>query len=312
MIKSAYQSRAGLQSPLAGRDGVAPSRVWLPEGPWQYLGQFMEQRFESLGVALIRARLQRGDIVDGQGRAVHYYTPYRAQQWLWYYREVAHEIPVPFDLQIIHVDEHLIVIDKPHFLPSIPSGSYLVHTAVTRLRKHFDNYDISPLHRLDRETAGVMLFCRRPEYRGVYQTLFQSQEVFKEYEAIAPVPAGVRLPRQLQTRMVPVPGEFRMQCVSGAPNSDTYIELLKQNAGLGHYRLQPRTGRKHQLRVHMQALGAPIVNDRLYGDGVCLPTSPDFSQPLQLLARRIAFIDPLTHVYREFASQRNLEQALCQ
>lgn len=308
MIKFGEKPRVPLRSPLAGRAGVAPSRVWLPEGPWFYVGQFLQERFEHLDAEILRLRLQRGDIVDATGKPVHYYTPYRAQQWLWYYREVDNEVPIPFELQILHVDDCLVAIDKPHFLPTIPSGAYLLHTAVTRLRKHFNDYDISPLHRLDRETAGVMLFCRQPRLRGHYQALFQSQDVFKEYEAIAPVPAGVQFPLHVQKKMVAVPGAFRMQCVTGTPNSETYIELLQQKGPLGFFRLQPRTGRKHQLRVHMNSLGAPILNDSLYSPGVAGPAdSQDFSRPLQLLARHIAFIDPLTREYREFSSQRQLD-----
>lgn len=310
MIKSKSGATVTAQAPLAGRDGVAPSRVWLPEGSWLYVGQFLEQRFERIGAQWIRLRLERGDIVDTTGQPVHYYTPYRAQQWLWYYREVAHEVPVPFDAPILYADDLLIAIDKPHFLPSIPSGSYLYHTAVTRLRKHFNNYDITPLHRLDRETAGIMLFCVQPRFRGQYQALFQSQEVIKEYEAVAPIPLERAFPIWVQQKMAPIPGEFRMRCVPGTPNSETYIELLRQARGLGHYRLQPRTGKKHQLRVHMQSLGVPIINDSLYSANSIERDARDFSHPLQLLARSISFIDPVTREFRSFSSQRRLTWAL--
>ena len=307
---------------MLGRDGVAPSRVWLPQGQWRYVGEFLLQRFPHLDSAQMLRRIERGDIVDARGRPVHYYTPYRPQQWLWYYRVAENEVPVPFSLPILYADDYLVVVDKPHFLPSIPSGQYLEHTAVARVRKHFNNYDITPLHRLDRETAGVMLFCVQPRYRGVYQALFQSQDIQKEYEAIAPVPADRSFPVQVQRRIQGVPGQFLMQCVEGSPNSDTYIELLSQwqtNIQLGHFRLQPLTGRKHQLRVHMRSLGAPIINDRWYAfnEQNTAPTSSaaqdeqlggtDFKDPLQLLARSIAFIDPISCDYREFRSERTLQ-----
>lgn len=310
---------------MLGRNGVAPSRVWLPQGQWRYVGEFLLQRFPHLDSAQMLRRIQQGDIVDAQGQPVHYYTPYRPQQWLWYYRVAENEVPVPFPLPILYADDYLIAVDKPHFLPSIPSGQYLEHTAVARVRKHFNNYEITPLHRLDRETAGVMLFCVQPCYRGAYQALFQSQDIQKEYEAIAPIPADRSFPVQVQRRIQGVPGQFLMQCVEGPPNSDTYIELLSQwhdgTSQVGHFRLQPLTGRKHQLRVHMRSLGAPIVNDRWYAlneanaasveaDSAAQNDSTqttDFKDPLQLLARSIAFIDPISRDYREFRSERTLQ-----
>ncbi|HLS16888.1 MAG TPA: pseudouridine synthase [Paenalcaligenes sp.] len=325
MSRQLVQAKGVTQPPLAGRNGVAPSRVWLPEGPWLYVGEFLLQRFPHLDRAQMLRRIGDGEIVDGQGQAVHYYTPYRPQQWLWYYRRAENEVAVPFAMPILYADDYLVAVDKPHFLPSIPSGQYLEHTAVARVRKHFNNYDITPLHRLDRETAGVMLFCVQPRYRGVYQALFQSQDIQKEYEAVARVPAEVQFPLQVQRRLEGVPGQFLMQCVEGAPNSDTYIELLRQwsvgaeKSQLGHFRLQPLTGRKHQLRVHMQSLGAPIINDPWYADGSLsgAGTEPskeahqraEFEHPLQLLARSIAFIDPLNREYREFRSERTLQWA---
>lgn len=338
MSRQLEQFQQHVQGPLPGRNGVAASRVWLPEGPWHYVGEFLLERFPHLDEAQMRQRLHAGDIVTAQGQAVHYYTPYRAQQWLWYYRVVENEVPIPFELSILYVDDYLIAVDKPHFLPSIPSGPYLEHTAVARVRKHFNNYAITPLHRLDRETAGVMLFCVQPRYRGVYQELFQSQAIQKEYEAVAPVPEKQIFPLHIQRRITERPGQFLMQCTEGIPNSDTYIELVthwqvsKQGAHamqqqLGYYRLHPVTGRKHQLRVHMQSIGAPIINDEWYGglneeslrtagfsksaqgaDEVEAAQQQDvFAAPLQLLARSISFIDPVTRAYREFRSKRALK-----
>jgi len=346
-----------LVAPLPGRDGVAPSRVWLPDGPWHYMGEFLLQRFAHVDAQALEQRLTAGDIVTDQGQPVHFYTPYRGQQWLWYYRQVKDEVPVPFELKILYADDYLIAVDKPHFLPTIPSGAYLKHTVVARLRRHFDNYDLSPLHRLDRETAGVLLFCVQPRYRGAYQALFQSQDMQKEYEAIAPLPPSVDFPLQLQTRIESVPGKMLMHNVQGTPNSDTYIHLLHRfrrmepdadntgsNGGsdgsdgwagsagssdgideahdgtdgahdgingahdgwYGHFLLQPLTGRKHQLRVHMQALGAPIVNDSLYPSGQPMRAADDFRAPLQLLSRSLSFIDPVTREFRVFRSQRRL------
>jgi|SRR5690625_3435377 len=320
--KKLKRQPTAIQPPLSGRQGVSPSRVWLPQGNWCYLGEFLLQRFPRLNKKHLLARLQKGDIVNSNGQPVHYYTPYQAGQWLWYYRKVAGEVAVPFEIKVLYADNYLIAIDKPHFLPSIPSGRYLMHTAITRVRQYFNNCDITPLHRLDKDTAGVMLFCVQPGFRGVYQSLFQNQAVQKTYEAVAPIPSQVNFPLHLTNRIEAVQGEFFMQCTQGAPNSDTFIQLLNvlpaalptkmqqtqlKKRPLGHYLLQPLTGRKHQLRVHMLSINAPIVHDRLYPVGQPERAATDFSQPLQLLARSISFIDPITREYKEFKSERVLD-----
>lgn len=310
-MKETAGQQGGLQAPLAVKNGIAPSRVWLPEGDWHYVGEFLLQRFEHVAPEALQKRLAQGDIVDAQGKPVHFHTPYRPQQWLWYYRYVENEVPVPFAMPILYADDTLIAVDKPHFLASIPGGQYLQHTALTRVRQLFDDATITPLHRLDRETAGVLLFCRQPALRGAYQSLFQSQLVDKVYEAIAPVSRVVQFPLQYRSRIVAPKGQFLMKEVAGEPNSDTFISLLRtwqdpDHGVLGWYKLQPSTGRKHQLRVHLHALGTPIIHDSYYPPGQPPLAADDFSHPLQLLARSIAFIDPISHEYRIFTSQQQL------
>ena len=300
-----------MQSPLAARQGIAPSRVWLPAGPWLIMGEFLVQRFNHVAEADLRLRLERGDIVQSNGQAVRFHTPYKANQWLWYYRQVDHEVVVPFELSILYEDEQLVAVDKPHFMATTPGGQHLLYTALVQLRKRLNNMAITPLHRLDRDTAGVLLFCKQPALRGAYQQLFYKQEVEKDYEAIAPALDAARFPLHYKSRLEAPEGQLLMQEVDGEPNSDTYISVLAQwqHTTLGKlawYRLQPLTGRKHQLRMHLLALGAPIVNDRYYPQGQPLADPSDFTAPLQLLARSIAFIDPVTHEYKQFSSQRRL------
>ncbi|UHL62920.1 RluA family pseudouridine synthase [Paralcaligenes sp. KSB-10] len=294
------------RAPLPVRDGVAPSRVYLPAGPWPTLLEFLLERFPYVEPAVLRRRLDCGEIVDAAGQAQIGASPYRPQRWLWYYREVADEIPVPFDLPILHRDEHLVVVDKPHFLASTPAGRYLRETALFRLRNALDLPLLSPIHRLDRDTAGVMLFSVNPDSRGPYQVMFQSREILKEYEAIAPFRPDLSLPCVHRSRIQPQSSYFTMEEVAGEPNSETRIELLDQSAGLGRYRLLPRTGRKHQLRVHMSALGIPICGDGFYPTLHAHRSEDDFERPLQLLARSIEFIDPLSGRPRRFESQRQL------
>lgn len=292
--------------PLPVHEGVAPSRVFLPPGPWSTVLQYLEQRYHHLPQGLLARRLARGDIVDAHGRPQAVDEPYRPNQWLWYYREVSNEPVVPFPLVVLFQDEFLVVVDKPHFLATTPAGRYVKETVLTRLRRDLCLPHISPIHRLDRETAGVMVFCVNPAYRGAYQTLFQRREVTRVYEAVASVSDGLTVPRVHRSRMV-AGHEFLMQEVSGPPNSETAIERVRViGAGLALYRLLPVTGRKHQLRVHMAGLGAPIVHDELYPVLQAQRSADDFSQPLQLLARSIAFVDPVTGMVRAFSSRRRL------
>lgn len=295
-------------APLPVRNGVDPSRVHLPPGPWLNLLDFLLQRFPHMSPDILRARLARGDIVDEAGVAQTLDSPYQPLRWLWYYREVPAETRVPFDLPVLFRDSRLVVVDKPHFLASIPGGRYLQETALIRLRDELDLPLLSPIHRLDRDTAGVLLFCADAASRGAYQALFQTRDVQKEYEAVAGLREGLTLPLVHCSRLEARANHFTMQEVAGQANSETHIELIGQAAsGLGHYRLRPHTGRKHQLRVHMSALGVPICNDGFYPELQAYAEADDFSRPLQLLARGIEFIDPFTGQLRRFESQRRLE-----
>lgn len=318
---------------LPERGGIPPSRVYLPEGPWETLLEFLRQRFPRIPARILEQRLENGDIVDERGVAQQAGTPYRAGQWLWYYREVPDETPVPFELIVLHRDDRLVVVDKPHFMASTPGGRYLRHTALVRARAQLGLPSLSPMHRLDRDTAGVLMFCADPSLRGRYQALFQSRSVLKEYEAVARVPPGLDLPLVHRSRLEEVPARFVMREVPGAPNSETRIELLRwlnPAERLAHLRLLPLTGRKHQLRAHLSALGMPILNDPWYstpasGEVICSPfellsvsadapagppceTPQDaFEYPLQLLARAVEFRDPLDGSPRRYESRRVLK-----
>ncbi|MDO5666851.1 MAG: pseudouridine synthase [Alcaligenaceae bacterium] len=296
-----------MKVPLPMRGGVNPSRLYLPrDGQWPDLLSFLLERFPFMPADIIKARLAAGEMVNSEGQSYSLQSDFVPDTWLWYYRDVPDEVEVPFELEILYQDRHLLVVDKPHFLASIPSGRYLHETALSRLRKQFDLADISPLHRLDRETAGVLLFSLRPEDRGAYQSLFQSREVEKFYEAIAPTVKGLTLPLVYQSHLVKSPQYFTMMEVDRAANSETRIELLKRGEQLSHYRLAPLSGRKHQLRVHMSALGMPICHDNFYPELQAMRAADDFSDPLQLLARAIEFKDPITGELRCFESARDL------
>lgn len=297
-----------MKAPLAMRGGVNPSRLYLPrEGQWPDLLSFLLERFPYMPAEIIEARLAAGEIVNAAGEPYHRHSAFVPDSWLWYYREVPDEVEVPFELDILYQDRHLLVVDKPHFLASIPSGRYLHETALSRLRKQLNRPEISPIHRLDRETAGVLVFSLRAEDRGAYQSLFQGRHVEKYYEAIAPTVATVNFPVVHQSHITKSPQYFTMIEVDKAPNSETVIELLQRGERFSHYGLKPLSGKKHQLRVHMNALGMPICHDNFYPVLAPERAADDFSNPLQLLARAIGFRDPITGAAHFFESQRNLD-----
>jgi tRNA pseudouridine32 synthase/23S rRNA pseudouridine746 synthase len=299
------QAKANAAVPLPIRDGVAPSYMWLnEEAPGNAL-DYLLARFADVTEATWRSRMARGEVVDGAGQRIEPGSPLQRGMRLWYYREIDDEPRIPFDEIILYQDEHLIVVDKPHFLPTTPGGRFLHESLLVRLKHKLGEGQLIPIHRLDRETAGIVLFSRREETRGAYQSLFQQRSVQKVYEALAaPLPQR-QFPFIHRSCLAEGTPFFRMQEVAGEPNSETLVDVIEVKDGLALYRLQPHTGRKHQLRVHMAALGAPILNDAFYPDA--LPEqADDYTRPLKLLARAIAFDDPLSGQARRFESARTL------
>jgi tRNA pseudouridine32 synthase / 23S rRNA pseudouridine746 synthase len=216
------------------------------------------------------------------------------------------EVPVPFDVPVLYQDENIVVVDKPHFLATMPRGRHVAQTALVRLRRQLGLPELSPAHRLDRLTAGVLLFTTRRQLRGAYQTMFARGAVHKTYLARAAVNPDVALPRVTQSRIIKRRGYLQAVEEPGEPNAETLVESISSD---GLYRLTPRTGRTHQLRVHMASLGMPIYGDPLYPKVIDVPVD-DFSAPLQLLAQRIEFEDPVSWAHRDFKSRRQLSAAL--
>jgi tRNA pseudouridine32 synthase/23S rRNA pseudouridine746 synthase len=247
------------------------------------------------------AKVLAGEVVCADGTVVTAATVLPPGSHVYLYRELRDEVPVPFDVEVLHRDDDIVVVDKPHFLATMPRGRHVAETALVRLRRELDLPELSPAHRLDRLTAGVLMFTTRREVRGAYQTLFARGEVHKSYLARAHTEPHIEFPVTRRSRIVKRRSQLQAVEESGEPNAETLIEYL----GDGLYRLTPRTGRTHQLRVHMTAIGLPIDNDPLYPTVVDVPAD-DFSRPLQLLAHRLHFTDPLTGDRREFVSARAL------
>lgn len=232
-------------------------------------------------------------------------APFVPGAYVWFHRDLPDETPVPFEIGIVHRDENLLVVDKPHFLATIPRGRHVRETALVRLRNELDLPQLSPAHRLDRRTAGLVMFVIHREHRGAYQNLFRDRAVGKEYEAVAPHDPALTLPRTVRNRIIKERGVVNAYQADGEPNSETRVELLEHHGGLGRYRLLPATGRTHQLRLHMSDLGIPILGDDLYPTPRDTPLD-DFTRPLQLLARTLEFTDPITGTPRRFSSQLEL------
>ncbi|MFC8363806.1 RluA family pseudouridine synthase [Streptomyces griseorubiginosus] len=293
-------------SPLPQRDGIDPVRVRLPPADtWATVRDHLVARLP-VGTEVVDGMLEAGRFVDADGRPVRRDSVYVPGMFVWFHRELPDEERVPFAIDVIHRDDHLVVADKPHFLATTPRGSHIAETALARLRRELDIPTLGAAHRLDRLTAGLVMFTVRPEERGAYQSLFRDRRVTKEYEAVAPYDPTLPLPRTVRSRIVKERGVVAAQEVEGEPNAVSRVELLEHRSGLGRYRLTPSTGQTHQLRVHMSALGVPILGDPLY-PVVTDPVPPgDFRRPLQLLARTLEFTDPVTGHAHRFVSRRVL------
>jgi tRNA pseudouridine32 synthase/23S rRNA pseudouridine746 synthase len=322
-----------MQSPLPVRDGVNATRLRLPdEGPWDTAMDYMMHRWGHIDPQGIEDRFDAGEIVGEAGVPLNRATPLRNHTFIWYYRTLPPEERIPVELTILHQDDHLLVVDKPHFLPTTPGGTYIQESALVRLRNQLDLPDLIPMHRLDRMTAGILLLSTNPETRGKYQVLFEKRQVQKEYECVsaaepAPGHAAVDFPVVVRNRMTKSRSYLLAEVIEGEPNAETRIDRLRTfdgpapatpgaagNASDGAatrralYRLEPHSGKTHQLRVHMASLGLGIVNDAFYPE--LLDKAPDdYSKPLQLLARGIRFVDPITGMPVEYRSGLELTEA---
>ena len=282
-------------------DTPRPSRLQLPPGPWTTLLDGLCARFPAIDRATWLDRFARGRVQDAAGRALAADAAYRVGMEIRYFREVTDEPVIPFDEAVLHVDEHLVVADKPHFLPVVPAGGYVRETLLSRLVRRLGNPHLAPLHRIDRDTAGLVLFSADPTTRGAYQALFRERRIRKTYHALAPPLHGRVLPFVHGSRIEAGEPFFRMREVAGEANSRTQVDVVDRGDALWTYALSPVTGRKHQLRVHMAALGVPILNDRLYPD-LAEERVDDHGRPLKLLARSLEFEDPTTGETRVFVS----------
>lgn len=285
-----------------------PSVVTLPAAPrpWPSILDFLARQFPNIPRERWAERIRDGKVHDEHGAPITAATAYRPGRRLFYFREVDAEPVIPFAEQIVFRNDEILVACKPHFLPVTPGGRFVEECLLNRLRHRTGIDTLAPLHRIDRETAGLVVFSVNPNTRGRYHDLFMHGQAEKSYEASA----MVREPPQerrwtVENRLERGHPRFRMQVVPGTPNARSFVELIDVQAERGRFRLTPVTGKTHQLRVHMSGLGFPILNDRCYPE-LQPEQDDDFSRPLLLIARRLRFRDPVTGQDMEFESERRL------
>jgi tRNA pseudouridine32 synthase / 23S rRNA pseudouridine746 synthase len=278
------------------------STLRLPPGAWVNVLDCLCDHFVAISRDQWLDRFARGRILDASGNAMRADCAYREGLTIHYFREVADEPAIPFEAAIVHADAEIVVADKPHFLAVAPAGRFVEQTLLRRLIDELGNPDLVPLHRIDRATAGLVMFSANPETRAHYHALFSEQRIEKTYEAIAPALGDLEFPLVRRSRIVPGTPFFRMQEAAGPANSETRIDVIERSDPHWRYTLSPKTGRTHQLRVQMAALGAGIVNDNFYPQ-LKKNAADDFARPLKLLARSLAFIDPVDGSARQFESR---------
>jgi len=291
-------------SPLPIKNGVSPNSLWLPVGTWNSMLEFFQDRFPHLDSKSCIARFKNNEIMTSDGTVLKANSQYISGRHIFFYRELESELNVPFEEKIIYQDNRIVVADKPHFLPVSPSGNYLHETLLVRLRKKLNIDSLELCHRIDRETAGIVLLTKDVNDRAAYHALFSNKKITKIYHALAGK-KDIHLPLIYQSRLVKGEPYFKMREALGENNSKTEIRLLEEGLDHNLYELRPVTGKKHQLRVHLSALGIPIVNDPIY-PRITNKASDDFTKPLQLLAKSIHFKDPFSGEELSFESAQSL------
>lgn len=301
------QSRA----PLPVKNGVNPSCIYLPNVEDETVFDFFCNSFPHIKPSDCQQRFEQKEVRFETGEIVSLNTPFIKGAKIYYYRELPSEIKVPFNEKVLFENERFLIVDKPHFLPVAPSGNYLHETLIVRLRKNLKQDDLELCHRLDRETAGLVLVIKQKEYRASYHRLFSERKIKKIYHAISTLPPDtMKFPIEKKSSIVKSQPFFLMRENSSVESSsssisESKIELLERGVKRALYKLTPKTGKKHQLRVHMASVGLPILNDSFYPK-LINKDSNDFSKPLQLLAKSLSFVDPFDRKLYDFDSSFEL------
>ncbi len=299
--------RHGLSAAWVGTPDRHPLDRDSRQLPWPTMSDWLRHKLPQH--VDVEQMLTEARFVYADGRPVLDTDPCLPHTFVWFHRDLRDEVEVPGEMTIVHRDDRIVVIDKPPFLSTIPRGHHVRQSVVVRLRDELGLPELSPIHRLDRVTSGLLMLATERRWRGPHQVLFEHGKVRKTYHALAPWRAGLELPTTVRNHIHKTRGTFAAEVVPGAEvNAETLIEMESRAGDLAVYRLTPRTGRTHQLRVHLHGLGIPIEGDPLY-PAVRETSIDDFTRPLQLLASRLEFVDPVDGTPREFVSARRLPLA---
>ena len=299
------------------------SKVYLPklEREVATIFDYLVVRFPHLGQDILAKRIEAGKLFFSDKTPILLTTPYQYGITIFYYRESDQELEIPVEEKIIFQNQEIIVVDKPHFIPVTPAGKYVNECLLSRLIHKYENIDLSPVHRLDRETAGLVIFSKKQKNRHLYHKLFQEKQINRKYYAVCHIKDKVEQKEWIvENRIVSGEPWYRMKIEPGhgQANATTYIKLLDRKGCRGLFLLEPKTGKKHQLRLHLSSLGFNIVNDSLYPNivnPIINPINPinpiinpqTYSNPMQLLAQQLSFQDPITGEFFEFFSQQHLD-----
>ncbi len=283
---------------------MTPTRVRDSPAKWETMLDWLVERLPAH--VPVQQMVERSEFVYRDGTAIQAGDPYRHHTYVWFHRDVKPEPEVPGRIHLIHQDERIVVVDKPPFLATIPRGTHIRQSVVVRLRDELSLPELTPMHRLDRATSGLLALTTQKRWRGIYQPLFDRRKVTRTYLALAPLRTDLNFPFRVTSHLQKTHGVPQTKVFPGrSPNSETIMELAGTVGDLGLYRLTPKTGRTHQLRAHLSGLGIPIINDPLYPDMLDVAVD-DFSRPLQLLAAELTFTDPIEGTLRAFRSMRDL------
>lgn len=302
--------------PLPPRDGLGASRARVPDGvstsAFAFLSRIIAEqrhRHPEDNDAAVRRRFAAGEVVLRDRTPLRPDSELSAGTDIFFYRRPAPETPVPYEIATVYEDENILIVDKPPFLATMPRAAHITETVTVRLRRATGNEELTPAHRLDRMTSGLLLLTKRREIRGAYQEMFARREVYRRYEAVAAYDPSLQ-PGQWAHHIVKRHGELASTILADEPpNSFTNFlgasplsaaenQDLRQRYGLegdfARYALEPITGRTHQLRVQMLDNRVPILGDPVY------PTpqpfgKEDFTAPMLLRCETIRFTDPITN-----------------
>lgn len=296
-----------------------PSKVTLPpDESFKTVLDFLTRKFPHVSKQEWSGRILEGSVVWSDQSPVTLNCPYQPLKTVWYYREVRDEPSIPCNEQIIESNDEYLIAYKPHFLPVMPGGQFVNECLQQRLIKTTGNSDLQAVHRLDRDTAGLVLFSVNPETRNLYHQLFSEQKISKFYQAISDTGSSEDITQKewhIKNYITRSKPSFRFQNVESPSThkntqyAESIIRCIQQSGQKALFELKPITGRTHQLRLHMMHIGYPITNDRFYPR--LRPKAADnFDQPLQLLASEISFIDPVSKEHKHYSSPSTLKISL--